>query len=123
MLISVSAWPNGVDFFKDALEPGPQPLVYTGRVTDRASKPIPNTQIYVTLNRLGIAMEVHGDSSGKYKTHDVRKALDMIGEKVDTSELEIFVKRSYHKQVVPQTKKVPKQDEGVIQIDFIMERD
>jgi len=113
---------NGVDFFEDALKPGPDALLYTGRVTDMQGKPIPNTQIYVTIDRLSIAMEVHGDSDGRYQTHDIRKALQMIGEEVNPEEIRISVKRSYYKQVEPKTQEVPRADRGKFTINFRMTR-
>lgn len=118
-----ASWANGVDFFEDALKPGPDALLYTGRVTDMQGKPIPNTQIYVMIDKLSIAMEVHGDSKGNYQTHDIRKALEMIGEKVRPQDIRILVKRSYYKQVEPKSETVPLQDRGRFVINFRMVRD
>lgn len=122
VLLAGSAVGNGVDFFQDALQPGPRPLIYAGRITDASGKPISNARVYVEIPRLSITLEAYADSKGRYRTHDIRKALEMIGEQVKPSEIRISVKRSYYRQVAPTTENVPEQDEGTIVIDFIMDR-
>lgn len=113
---------NGIDFFQDAREPGPNPLLYTGRVTDKAGKPLINARVYVAIKRLGIALEAHTDSQGRYQTHDVNRALEMIQEPWTPEDLEIFVQRPFYKQVTPTMRRVPPQNRGKLQIDFVMER-
>lgn len=114
---------NGVDFFADALQPGPHALMYAGRIRDPSGKAIPNVRVYVEIARLGISMEVYADSEGRYRTHDLRKALQMIGEELDPAEITIFAKRVHYHQIAPKTARVPPQSEGTFPIDFVMARD
>lgn len=121
--VSGGAAANGVDFFQDALQPGPHALMYSGRITDPSGKPIPNVRVYVEIPRLVITMEVHADSEGRYRTHDVRKAMEMIGEQVNPLEIRIFVKRARYRQIAPKTAGVPRRNEGTFVINFVMARE
>lgn len=121
--VSTGAAANGVDFFVDALQPGPHALMYAGRIRDTSGKPIPNVRVYVEIARLGISLEVHADSEGRYRTHDLRKAMQMIGEELNPSEITLFVKRAHYHQIAPKTARLPRRSEGTFHIDFVMARD
>lgn len=111
---------NGVDFFEDARTPGPDPLLYYGRITDQQGKPLSRVQVYVAIRRLSILIETHARSDGTYETHDLVKALEMIGEKVDPAQLELYVVRNGYRQAIPKTRAVPKEKRGRIKVDFVM---
>jgi hypothetical protein len=117
------AFANGEDYFEAALEPGPDPMHYVGFVKDPAGKPLKEAEVVVTFRKLGFRLETMTQPDGSYRSHDMVKAMKLVGENFSPLDVEIFAQRRGYHQVAPTVKTVPQQARGQVNMNFVLAPD
>jgi hypothetical protein len=124
LVVATTAWGNGEEFFTPAPSDRPPDLVYTGQIRDKVTRRPINDVIYflITDKRSGLDFPFVNDAPGHYRSPDVGASVRDLGRvQVDPSQLEIQVAVSgYKTQTIA---KLPRKNNGLIAVDFKMERD
>lgn len=112
---------NGLDFFEDAVEPGPNPLYYYGYVRDAQGRAIPDAEVRISIRRLGIILERRTGPDGAYQTHDIARALESIGEEINPSDFDLTVVINLVRRAAKASRPLPTEQRGKFRIDFVVE--
>jgi hypothetical protein len=124
LAVSATAWGNGEEFFTPAPSDRPPDLVYIGQIRDKVTRRPINDVVYflITDKRSGLDFPFVNDAPGHYRSPDVGASVRDLGRvTVDPSQLEIQVAVSGYKTQT--LDKLPRKNNGLIAVDFKMERD
>jgi hypothetical protein len=124
LVAATTAWGNGEEFFALFETDRPIELVYTGRVRDQVTRrPISDSIMFLlTDKRSGLDSPFLNDTPGHYRSPDIGASIKDLGRvQVDPSQFEIQVEvAGYKTQTLT---RLPRNNSGVVSIDFRMERD
>lgn len=122
LALAGTAWANGDDFFEPAGSDQPVDLVYVGHVRDKATGRLIKAPAYITVTDTysGMTFPFTYDTPGHFRSPDIGLAL--VGADLtrrDLLEMRAVV-AGYKNTTIT---KLPRRTKGVVEVNFIMERD
>lgn len=124
LLIAISwtsaVWANGHMFFRPAGKNAAVDLVYFGTIRDRTTgRPLDFVDVTIFASSLGMTFPFSNDRPGHYRSPDIGLAIKDVGEKVDPKQIEIVVYIEGYKEA---RRSVPRKTQGIIEVDFLMDK-
>jgi hypothetical protein len=121
LIWSSAVWANGQAFFRAAGKNAKVDLVYFGTIKDRATtRPLDFVDVTISAKNVMMTFPFSNDAPGHYRSPDIGLAIKEVGENVDPKQIEIVVYVEGYKKA---TRSVPRNTEGIIAIDFLLDRD
>lgn len=112
---------NGHAFFLPAGKKAKVNLVYFGTIRDRTTgRPLDFVDVTISANNVMMTFPFSNDRPGHYRSPDIGSAIKEVGEKVEPKQTEIVVYVEGYKEA---RRSVPRKTEGVVPIDFLMDKD
>lgn len=117
---SSAVWANGQAFFRPAGKNAAVDLVYFGTIRDRTTgRPLDFVDVTISAKDVGMTFPFSNDRPGHYRSPDIGLAIKEVGEKVDPKQIEIVVYIEGYKEA---RRSVPRKTEGIVEVDFIMDK-
>lgn len=118
---STPAWADGHMFFRPAGKNAKVDLVYFGTIRDRTTgRPLDFVDLKISAKNVMMTFPFSNDSPGHYRSPDIGFAIKDVGENVDPRQIEIVVYVEGYKEA---KRSVPRKTEGIVEIDFIMDKE
>ena len=114
-------WANGQAFFRPAGKNAKVDLVYFGTIRDRTTgRFLDFVDVKVFAKNLMMTFPFSNDRPGHYRSPDIGTLIKDVGEIIDPSELEIVVYVEGYKEA---RRAVPRKTEGILEVNFLMDKD
>ncbi len=122
LALTGTVWANGDDFFEPAATDQPIDLVYVGHLRDAQTGRLINGAAFITVNDTysGMTFPFTNDKPGHFRSPDIGAALSGA-EHARRDQLEIRAVVAGYKNAT--ITKLPRKTKGVIEVNFVMERD